>query len=912
MSTLLRFTLSTLFLGVGLYVQAQEQQNNRSHLTPADFEKWERITTTEISPEGHWFAYQISPIEGDGWLKLAEVGNDPDEAIKLDYADQPEFSSDGRWFAYRIGVSEEQERELREQQERVKYDLGLMNLESAEVDTFRNISGFEFSDDGKFLAMNKYAPQDAEHDGRDVILRNLETESNQVFGNVAESSFNDDGSLFAILIDAHEQLGNGVHVIDPQSTSTRVLNSEETKYRSLTWNEDGTALAFLKQTEDEDYKEPSHKIFAFTNLDSDYNKQILDPAEITEFPDDFRIVDYRSLRWSDNSEQLFFGIKEWAEVEDEENENDQDDPDAHLDPTNVEIWHWKDDPIQPQQKVQQQSLKESNFMSVWHLDEDRFVQLMDDHKHSIRLTGDQQHAVLYDPTPYMPRFRESWNDVYLVNITNGEHEKILERHESVQVSPDGQYLLYFRNNNWWTFEIDTYRHRNITEDVDTQFNDTTRVTGREFDPPWGSGQWAEQDRWVLLYDQYDVYKARPAGGDVERITDGFADEIRFRQTRPDPSVDALDPRGDIYLSMFGDRTKDRGYARVDRRNRLDTLIYDSRMINRLAVADDRDGYFYQSQTAVDSPNFYFTENESDFDDAITLTNTNTHQDEYYWADDELVSFTNDRGEELEGRLIYPADYDPDQEYPMMVYIYERRSQTKHSYSMPNRTSAYNQRRFSSEGYFVFEPDITYELRRPGLSAVESVVPAVEEVIENYQINQDQIGLNGHSWGAYQTAFIITQTDLFSSAVAGAPLTNMISMYNSIYWNTGVPDKTIFEVSQGRFPEPYWKDWDNFVENSPIFQMEETDTPLMLMFGTEDGAVDFNQGVELYNTMRRMENPFAMLVYEGENHSLARKENQLDYARRAFEWHDYYLLDEDPQDWIIDGLPYIERPEMIED
>jgi dipeptidyl aminopeptidase/acylaminoacyl peptidase len=245
----------------------------------------------------------------------------------------------------------------------------------------------------------------------------------------------------------------------------------------------------------------------------------------------------------------------------------------------------------------------------------------------------------------------------------------------------------------------------------------------------------------------------------------------------------------------------------------------------------------------------------------------------------------------------------------MVKLYERRSHFLHSYTPPSRTSAYNQRRFSSEGYFVLEPDITYELRRPGMSAVESVVPAVKKVLETGMVHEDQIGITGHSWGGYQANFIITQTDLFASVVAGAPLTNMISMYNSVYWNTGIPDATIFEVNQGRFPDPYWQDWDNFVENSPIYQMQNTETPLLLKFGTDDGAVDFNQGVELYNTMRRMEKPFVMLVYDGENHSLGRRENQIDFANRAFEWHDHFILGKEPADWIIHGLPYLERPEM---
>jgi dipeptidyl aminopeptidase/acylaminoacyl peptidase len=203
------------------------------------------------------------------------------------------------------------------------------------------------------------------------------------------------------------------------------------------------------------------------------------------------------------------------------------------------------------------------------------------------------------------------------------------------------------------------------------------------------------------------------------------------------------------------------------------------------------------------------------------------------------------------------------------------------------------------------------LRDPGVSAVESVVPAVRKVLETGMIDEEKIGLTGHSWGAYQTAFIITQTDMFNSAVAGAPLTNMVSMYNSVYWNSGTPDAQIFEVSQGRFPEPYWKDWDKFIENSPIFNMENNTTPLLVEFGTDDGAVDFNQGVELYNTMRRMEKPYVMLVYEGENHGLRQKENQIDYANRAFQWHEHFLKGEEAPEWISSGVPYLERPEIIE-
>lgn len=64
-------------------------------------------------------------------------------------------------------------------------------------------------------------------------------------------------------------------------------------------------------------------------------------------------------------------------------------------------------------------------------------------------------------------------------------------------------------------------------------------------------------------------------------------------------------------------------------------------------------------------------------------------------------------------------------------------------------------------------------------------------------------------------------------------------------------------------------------------------------------------------MRRMEKPHVMLVYEGENDSLTRRENQIDYATRAFKWHKHYTLGKDPEEWIIKGLPHIERPEIKE-
>jgi len=204
------------------------------------------------------------------------------------------------------------------------------------------------------------------------------------------------------------------------------------------------------------------------------------------------------------------------------------------------------------------------------------------------------------------------------------------------------------------------------------------------------------------------------------------------------------------------------------------------------------------------------------------------------------------------------------------------------------------------------PDIIYKTNHPGESAVDCVVPAVREVINTGMIDEKQIGIMGHSWGAYQTAFIITQTDLFSAAVAGAPLTDMISMYNEIYWNSGGGNQVIFETSQGRFIKPYWELMDEFIANSPMFQAANIQTPLLVTFGDQDGAVDWHQGIEMYTTMRRMEKEMIMLVYADENHSVRKEENRLDYTRKINEFFDHHLKGKEAPKWITEGVSYQER------
>jgi dipeptidyl aminopeptidase/acylaminoacyl peptidase len=271
----------------------------------------------------------------------------------------------------------------------------------------------------------------------------------------------------------------------------------------------------------------------------------------------------------------------------------------------------------------------------------------------------------------------------------------------------------------------------------------------------------------------------------------------------------------------------------------------------------------------------------------------------------LINYTSDKGDKLQGALYLPANYEPGKKYPLLVTIYEKRSQNLHGFVNPSETQTPNARMYTSRGYAVFDPDITYKINDPGMSAVWSVIPAVKAVIATGMIDEKNVGLWGHSWGGYQTAFLVTQTNIFKSAIAGAALTDMVSMYSSIYWNTGGSNQAIFESSQGRFKGNFIDNYEAYIRNSPVFHADKVKTPLMLLHNDKDGAVDFNQGVIYFNTLRQLQKDVIMLEYVGENHGVSRPVNQRDYARRMSEYFDHYLKGDTAPEWLKNGIPRLQ-------
>ncbi len=189
-----------------------------------------------------------------------------------------------------------------------------------------------------------------------------------------------------------------------------------------------------------------------------------------------------------------------------------------------------------------------------------------------------------------------------------------------------------------------------------------------------------------------------------------------------------------------------------------------------------------------------------------------------------------------------------------------------------------------------------------VGAVDALVPGVEKLVEMGVEEPGAIGLHGHSWSGYQAAYVVTRTDVFAAAVAGAPVANMTSAYSGIRWGTGLARQFQYETGQSRIGGSLWDSLDLYIENSPVFFADRITTPLLIQFGDEDEAVPWWQGIELYLAMRRLDKPVWFLQYRGEPHHLKKAPNQLDYSLRMKEFFDHFLLGAPAPAWLA-GEPY---------
>ena len=478
-----------------------------------------------------------------------------------------------------------------------------------------------------------------------------------------------------------------------------------------------------------------------------------------------------------------------------------------------------------------------------------------------------------------------------------------------------------KDKELWLYNMETEETRNLSKTAPVSF--VNEDDDHPYEKPiYGLTGWTKDGSSVILNHKFDLWMLPLTGNKATNLTAGMGDkeQIRFRYVNLDADAPAGNRRGfrrggggarepidttePLMLSAYGEWTKKSGYYKLEIGEPPRKLIFEDRNVGRVVKAKKADKILYTMQTFVDFPNYYVS--GLDFVNPGKITDANPQQNKYAWGRRILIDFKNSKGVRLQATLALPAGYEEGKKYPMLVYHYEKMSQQHHSYSMPRFDDRPHFSTYASDGYLVLQPDIVYETGRPGDSAMDCVGSAVRKVIELGYADKDRIGLQGHSWGGYQSSFMVTQTDMFAAVVTGAPVTNLVSFYNELYKSSGNVQHGIMEYGQVRMGTIPWKDMELYHSQSPIHQAEKITTPFLILHGTDDGAVDWHQGLEYYNTARRLGKKVILLSYPGEGHHLAKRENQKDFLTRMKQFFDFYLKDRPAPDWLVYGVDFLDK------
>ncbi len=904
-------------------------------LTPADYGKWETLGQGTLSPDGKWLAHEIRRTDGNNEMRVSPVAGGKTHVVA--FCSGAAFSADSQWLACETTVSEAEQDRLRKARRPVQNKLSVLSLDSGTVTAIDDIQSFAFASDKAYVAFRRYPPArdaaaapaaaapagrggaggrgggqatDAESDpvGSALTVRNLATGVDTTFGNVTNYAWQEKGTNLAMTIGLEGRAGNALEVFDPRAGSLRVLDSGPALFADLTWRKESNDLAALRSVKKDGYEGESYSVLAWKNLGEKRSGQVEAPR---------RIVAARAPQWSEDGATVYVGVAEWPKK-----------PETHRsdeDPSTVEVWHWKDVNVVSEQKLTAARDRDRNALAAWHIESGRLVPLATNPKEDVRLARRGSRALVLDGVPFEVdgEFGRRYTNIYQVNLETGARASVASRVvPPVDFSPGGRYALQFKGADFWVYDLETNASRDISKDAPTGFTNKENDYPVEQKPSYGVAGWTKDDHSVIVYDAYDLWELFPDGSaKPRRLTEGGKEEVRHRYVRMDTARPGGGGRGGrggrgggedpewidlakpVYLSLEGRWTKRTGYARLVNGS-VERLVWVDKGVRGLEKAKDADVLVYQAGAWDDSPNFFAA--GMDLKNPRKVSDTNPFASQYAWGRAELIDYKNSKGDRLQGALYYPANYERGKKYPMIVQIYEIESNQLHNWTAPTERATYNPAVWTQRGYFVYRPDIVFRPREPGVSALDCVTSGVKKVLDTGMVDAKKVGLVGHSWGGFETTFIATQTDMFAAAVAGGPLTNLASSYGEIYWNSGGPETNHAEVGQERMEVPLYEDPQAYIRNSAVYFANKLHPPLLLSVGDHDGASDWHQDIELYNSARRAGKTVVMLVYAGENHSVAQKANQIDYHRRINDWFDTYLKGNDAKDWITKGVTVLDR------
>lgn len=877
----------------------QDSAQQKRPLTPEDYKLLNTdFFVVDISNNGDWYTYTLNDKHTSDYASF--VGSTrTDVQYNFPFGSPGQFSDDSKWFGCLVKEK----------------GLGLLDLEKGTTQWVPKVSKFEFlevNDREKYLIA--YRKPTAPKESPGLLIMDLTTGKQETISGVTEYKIHKATNRLAYIIDTDGKKSVVLRTLESAPKTTLITTNALYNYNKLLWSSQGNALAFYQEILEGPEKQKSYKLYHYNAKQEPSPLKSLDPGIHTELFQDMDLTD-RSLRISDDGMAVFFemGHKEHSESISGKSKL----PDA-----NVQVWNTRDKRIYPNQKGQGQA-GFGPSLTAWWPSKDRIMVLETKELPEAVVAGAGKYMLSYNPTAYAPHFKRTGDiDLYLTDLETGQRSLFLKQQEygkygyrhNVEFSPKGKYISYFRDKHWWIYDLEKKTHTNVTRGLGLQLYETAQDGAHSggLEPYGGAHRllsWMPGDKELIIYDRYDVWLMTPTGK-ARRITRGREKQVRYRLDR-NLHIGRIDIYPQVLLSNFekeqfiksqglvlkslNTKTMASGYAIWKPETGLKELVYKDMHISELIKAKDREAYIYIEESFDTPPRLRYW--DKDMNDSRILAESNPQQKQFQWGQAELIHYTGPEGEPLQGVLYYPANYRTGKKYPMIVNIYEILSDRLHQYVRPTEylQDGFNPTNYTADGYLVFLPDINYKFNDPGMSAVQWVEAGVRAVLAKGIVETDHIGLIGHSFGGYETAFIVTQTNMFATAVAGAAVTDLVSFYHSVNWDLEISQLFWFESQQHRYTDSFYQNPEAYLRNSPLHHVANIDTPLLLWTGKQDYWLDWQQSIELYSGLRRLGKECTLLLYPDEGHAISNKTNQVDLTRRIKGWFDTYLKPETKSD-----------------
>lgn len=869
------------------YINLQAQ--SKKMLTPKDYKLWDsspKIGRGEVSNDGNWISYRITNEIAKDTVYLRNRVSGLQSAFPITVFSDPflylydnsslNFSNNSKWFALRQGDTSI-----------------IVNLKTGKKDLIIGIADLTFTAESRYLlGLIKDSL------GNRLLLRDLKTLETTIIKHVREYSLNADKSILGIITDE----GDATHVktilLKASLPVSELAIDKKPIFKSLKWNKSGTGLFFCEVAEGKQEKSIFQKVYVCTSLENKPKTNRFDPLMLQKISNSIN-PEFFLIELSDDGKQLFFRLHPNNSLDSGENSNKE------INESDVQIWRSNHKILPPSEKRNPNTFP----WYVWWVESDKLIEITTLENQFMFITGDQKNALVYNKNGYLPEYKyvNSFIDVYIKDMALGTNKliskKVRDHYMDMHSSPGGKYVAYFKDKNWWIYDIYKNTNKCITAGLNITFENIEEVYNGTI-APFGSPGWLEDDSKIILYDQFDIWLLTPDGNEKVKLTNGRNSKTTFRvydSGIPNKAIASgngwfsskpYSAKNGIFITSLNNYNLDKGFWNYNKKFGITKFLEKGKALTHLGKSDYQKPLLYIESDFENSPRLMLL-HPSGKDEVIYQTNP--QQQEFYWGKSELIHYKVD-GKELKAALFYPANYDPKKKYPLVVEIYEKRSEELHNYVIPSSESRsrLNITSFTLDEYFVLLPDITYELNNPGISATKCVLAAVEKVTQNALIDKKQIGLMGHSFGGYETSFIITQTNIFKAAIAGAGITDLVDFYLGVS-DFGI-NLTRVERDQFRMNAPFYSD--AYKRNSPMDNIEHIKTPLLLWTGDKDNNVDWTQSRKFQIALWRLGKESTFLLYPEEIHFLRKDKNLKDLGTKMKDWFDYYLKDKPPAPWIL--------------